>query len=142
MNLDNKNNFKDVVNGKALLPFANEKVASYFATMPEDYLFDRKTLKNKLILRDILKDKIGLDSDAIGKMGWVYDKNGVVLNNLELIKKEILSCDYWNQNGVEKLVLRFEKHFDKSNRVSEISKSLIYRLYLLSAWLNKNRYIK
>lgn len=135
-------NFADSIGSNMILPFANEKVASYFATMPEEYLFDRKLLKNKLILRKLLKKEIELDSDKIGKMGWVYDKNGVVLNNLELIKKEILSCDYWNQDGVEKLILRFEKHFDKSNRVSEISKSLIYRLYLLSAWLNKNRYIK
>lgn len=135
-------NFIDSIGANMILPFANEKVASYFATMSEEYLFDRKTLKNKLILRDILKDQIGLDSDAIGKMGWVYDKNGVVLNNLELIKKEILSCDYWKQDGVENVVSRFESNFNKNNRAANISKSLIYRLYLLSAWLNKNRYIK
>ncbi len=89
-----------------------------------------------------LKDQIGLDSDAIGKMGFSYDKNGVVVDNLELIKKEIFSCDYWKQDGVENVVSRFESNFNKNNRAANISKSLIYRLYLLSAWLNKNRYIK
>jgi hypothetical protein len=36
--------------------------------MPEAYLFDRKLLKNKLILRKILDEHIGLDSDQIGKI--------------------------------------------------------------------------
>lgn len=36
---------------------------------------------------------------------------------------------------------QYLNNFDKNNRASEISKSLVYRLYLISAWLNKNRHV-
>lgn len=49
--------------------------------MLEQYLFDRQALKNKFILRKILKERIGLDSDSIGKLGCSYDLRSVVLNN-------------------------------------------------------------
>ena len=70
--------FADAYDSNLILPFANEKVASYFAKMPEKYLFDRKKLKNKLILKKILKNKIGLDSDALGKRGWNYQANSII----------------------------------------------------------------
>ena len=46
-------NFADSINANMVLPFANQQVAEYFAKMPEQHLFDRKALKNKLILRKI-----------------------------------------------------------------------------------------
>lgn len=56
----------------------NAKVANYFSKIPEIYLFDRSKLKNKLVLRKILKERIGLDSDALGKIGYSFDYASVL----------------------------------------------------------------
>ena len=134
-------NFTDVIGANALTPFSNETVAKYFSKMPEKYLFDRKNLKNKLILRDILKEEIGLDSDAIGKMGFVYDSRSVVLKNWEMISEEIFACDFWDKEGVKKLINRLRNSMDKKGWGARVSGRLIYRLYLISSWINKNRWI-
>ena len=46
--------------------------------MPEKYLFDRNKLKNKLILRKILKNKMVWTLDALGKRGWNYQANSII----------------------------------------------------------------
>jgi asparagine synthase (glutamine-hydrolysing) len=135
-------NFVDVNNSKIILPFMEERTANYFAKMPEEYLFDRNNLTNKRVLRDLLKDKIGLDSDKIGKMGWVYDKGSVVEENIKSFQKEIFSCTYWDQSGINKVIRRFERNITKGNSKSSISKSWIYRLYLISSWLNNCKYVE
>ncbi|WP_121627461.1 hypothetical protein [Poseidonibacter antarcticus] len=133
-------NFANSINTNLVLPFTNEKVASYFAKMPEEYLFDRKLLKNKLILRDILKDKIGLDSDAIGKMVFSYDSRSIVLQNWQSITQEIFSCTLWDNEGIKKVVNRMKKSMNDKHRKGRVSASHIYRLYLIAGWHNKNRF--
>lgn len=134
-------NFADSINANMILPFANQHVAEYFAKMPEEHLFDRKTLKNKLILRKILKDRIGLDSDALGKMGWTYDSSTNVLKNWEWMLEEIERCVLWNQSGVMKVINRLKSLVQSNHKYEELSGRLIYRMYLISAWYNQNRYL-
>lgn len=134
-------NFADSIKANMVLPFANQQVAEYFAKMPEQHLFDRKALKNKLILRKILKDRIGLDSDALGKLGFTYDAHAVVSHNLETMKKEIQACSLWHANGLAAVLSRFTNQTDQQTRAGSISRSFIYRLYLISAWYNQNQYV-
>jgi len=124
-----------------VLPFANQQVAEYFAKMPEQHLFDRKALKNKLILRKILKDRIALDSDELGKLGFTYDAHAVVSHNLDTMKKEIQACSLWHANGLATVLSRFINQSDQQARAGSISRSFIYRLYLISGWYNQNRYV-
>ena len=134
--------FADTYDSNLILPFANEKVATYFAKMPEKYLFDRKKLKNKLILRKILKNKIGLDSDALGKRGWNYQANSIIKKNSDWFMKEILSSSLWNKLEIKKLTNRFLKIILKNTKYySNFSNRMIYRLYLLSVWKSKNKYL-
>ncbi len=134
--------FVDTNESNLILPFANEKVASYFAKMPEKYLFDRKKLKNKLILRKILKNKIGLDSDALGKRGWNYQVNSIIIKNSDWFLNEIISSDLWNNLEIKKLTTRLLKTILKNRKYySNFSSRMIYRLFLLSSWKNKNRYL-
>lgn len=135
-------NFTDVNNSNIVLPFTNGDITKYFATMPEEYLFDRKELQNKLILRNILKDKLNLDSDALGKKGWSYDSSSIVINNFDLIIKEIYDCVFWDNTGVRKVISRLKNRLYDKSWSAETSRRLIYRLYLLSSWLNKNEFIK
>jgi asparagine synthase (glutamine-hydrolysing) len=133
--------FADAISANFVLPFANLKVADYFAKMPEIYLFDRRTLKNKLILRKILKDRIGLDSDALGKMGFSYDSRSIVLQNWETITREIYACSLWHKPGLEKVVNRMRARMDGKGWGAGAAGRLLYRIYLVSCWRNKNRWV-
>ncbi|EAW28586.1 hypothetical protein ATW7_18260 [Alteromonadales bacterium TW-7] len=134
-------NFSTYLNANIVLPFAAKRVAKYFSKVTENHLFDRKTFKNKMILRDILKERMNLDSDEIGKMGWSYDTISIVLNNWDLVTKEIYDCSLWERDEVEKIIHRLRKTVDRKGKYSEFSCVLIYRLYLLSMWKNKCKYL-
>lgn len=135
-------NFADSINSTLVLPFANQQVAEYFAKMPEQYLFDRKTLKNKLILRKILKDRIGLDSDALGKLGFSYDSRSIVLQNWDWMLLEMQQCHLWKQAGLEQVIARMKNRINGTGWGSGSAGRLLYRIFLLSAWFNSNKYIK
>jgi asparagine synthase (glutamine-hydrolysing) len=133
-------NFNNMINGNLIMPFMDEKVASYYKDMPEKYLFDRKTYKNKLIFRKILKEKLGLDSDKIGKKGYSYDSRTFVLKNMKFIEDEILKYEYWDKNEIIKLFNRLKKKAYINKRVGFVSSNMIYRLFLISGWINYNKY--
>jgi asparagine synthase (glutamine-hydrolysing) len=135
-------NFVDVNHSQIILPFADTKVAEYFAKMPEIYLFDRKLLKNKIVLRDMLKNRMSLDSDKLGKMEWSYDSASIVLKNWDDVLQELQNCKLWDKTGLLKLVNRLKGSMESNNRNAISSGRLIYRVYLISAWHNRNKYLK
>lgn len=141
MHIRKARNFSDSINANLILPFANEKVAQYFSKMPEQYLFDRKSLKNKLILREMLKNKIGLDSDALGKMGFSYDSRTMVLQNWDSITKEIHKCTLWKKAAVIEVTTRWKACINDKGWSSGATARLLYRIFLLSMWHNYNKYL-
>ncbi|WP_144822367.1 hypothetical protein [Marinobacter piscensis] len=141
MHMRKARNFSDSINSNLVLPFAHEGIAKYFQQLPEKHLFDRTTLKNKLILRKILKDRLGLDSDELGKLGFSYDSRSVVLQNWDDITHEIYACELWSQAGVREVVQRLRKRMDGKGWGAGTSGRLLYKLYVLSCWVNKNRWI-
>ena len=142
MHIRKVRNFTDSIASNLILPFSNENVAKCFLKMPEKYLFDRKKLKNKIILRKILSERVDLDSDALGKLGFTYDTRTVILKNWNFFYNEIFSCDLWEKDSLEKIIFRLRASMDKGGWVAKSSLSLIYRIYLISAWFNHNNYIK
>ena len=134
-------NFSDSLNSNLILPFSSQPLAEYFSRMPEKYLFDRNDLRNKLTLRKLLKDKINLDSDALGKLGFSYDSKAIVSQNWSWITDEMLKCKLWDKAEITKLCNRLNKVAKSNHKYSNLAACLIYRVYLLSAWYNKNRYI-
>ncbi len=134
-------NFSSASDSRLILPFANLSIAKYFSQLPEKHLFDRTTLKNKLILRKILKDRLGLDSDELGKFGFSYDSRSVVLQNWEDITAEISMCFLWDQEQTKKIVSRLKLSMLGKRKYSDLSGRLIYRLYLISSWVNNCKYI-
>ena len=141
MHIRKARNFTDSINSNLILPFANKRVAEYFGKLPEAYLFDRKSLKNKIILRNLLKQRIGLDSDAVGKMGWTYDSQGFLKNNQVDMINSIMSCSLWNHVGLKALLDRFQNLGVKNSFHGFRSRGFIYRLYLISMWHNQNKYL-
>ncbi|WP_043532126.1 asparagine synthase-related protein [Litchfieldella xinjiangensis] len=134
-------NFASSINSNLILPWANQHVAEYFSKLPEKYVFDRKCLKNKLVLRTMLKNRLGLDSDAVGKMSWTFDSSEVVRKNLVFFTSEIESCKLWDHSALVKLLNRFTNKINHEGRPGFKVRSCIYRLYLISSWYNRNRYL-
>lgn len=131
-------NLAAISSANLILPWTNHAVASYFSKLPESYLFDRKKLKNKLLIREILKEKIGLDSDKLGKMAYSFDFFSILMMMRKEVEHEILSCQLWNKEEIEKILDRLYKNRHKNFK----HKVLIQRIYLISIWYNKNRYIR
>jgi len=134
-------NFADVTNSNLILPWTNQKVASYFSKLPEKSLFDRKPLKNKLLLRSILKDRIGLDSDKLGKKAYGFNAYGILMMMKNEVNQEILSCELWNEKELENLLSTLYKKIDAKHKSISRLKSIVQRLYLISIWYNKSKYV-
>lgn len=135
-------NLADTNNANLILPFTNQKVAAYFAMLPEKFLFDRNKYKNKLILRKMLKERIGLDSDILGKMAYEFDFFGILMMMKQNVDYEILACSLWDSNGIKKVLNELYGKISSNHRSSLRIKALVQRLYLISAWYSKNRYVK
>lgn len=125
-----------------IYPWCDKEVATYFSKLPEKYVFDRRKLKNKLILRDLLKERIGLDSDAIGKRGYGYDNLKTLQLLIENAKHEISTCNFWDKVTVIKKFNTLYTKAYSNDKYYALGRNLLLRLYLLSLWLNHNRYIK
>jgi asparagine synthase (glutamine-hydrolysing) len=134
-------NFADVTSSNLILPWTNPKVAAYFSKLPEKYLFDRKYLKNKLLLRTMLKDRIGLDSDKLGKKAYGFNAYGILMMMKKEVDQEILSCKLWNEKEVEELLSTLYKKIDVNHQSISRLKSIIQRLYLISVWYNQSKYV-
>lgn len=130
-------NFADAYDANLIFPWTNREIANYFSTMPEAELFRRKELRNKLILRKILKNRIGLDSDLLGKMGFSYDFRGVLRDNISWFRHQILKCNLWEPEEIERFVNKLQSQSSGINRKSEMSRKMIYRLFLISIWFNQ-----
>jgi len=134
-------NFADSINSNIVLPWANPQVAEYFAQMPEEHLFDRKQFKNKLILRTMLNKRIGLDSDALGKMAFEYDFKTLVKLNYPVILKEIKKCKLWEKQSTETLISQFNEKAINDSWTGKMSAIYMIRIFIISKWLNSCQYI-
>ena len=134
-------NFADVTDSNLILPWTNQKVAEYLSKLPESYLFNRKNLKNKLFLRTLLKDKMGLDSDKLGKKAYGFDYYNILMMMKKEVDYEILSCTLWNEKEIEKLLSLLYKKIDAKHKSIARLKDIIQKLYLISVWFNKNKYV-
>ena len=135
-------NAADVWGSNIIFPWSNPEVATYCFKLPEKYLFDRRTLKNKLILRKMLNEKIGLNSDVIGKRGYGIDTLAILELLMEHVLKEIKTCSFWNRKAASDQANVLRRIAYSNAKYYDLARKLLQRLYLLSLWLNYNRYIK
>ncbi len=91
-------NAGDVNNWNVIFPWADPEVALYFSSLPETLLFDRNNLKNKTLLRRLLKENIGLDNDKVGKMPFGFDSESLLDKVGEKVVYEIISCSFWDES--------------------------------------------
>ena len=132
--------FSQVSNSKTVFPWMSETVAAHIMRIKSTYLFDRLKRKNKLILRSFLRQHLNLDSEAVGKVPFSFNTPKFVENNLSRIKHEIELCPLWKQPNTKNVLDRLVYSFPKKNRRSRRAKQLIFRLYLLTLWINHSNF--
>tara|TARA_R110001592_G_C13190615_1_gene752588 strand:+ start:7356 stop:8894 length:1539 start_codon:yes stop_codon:yes gene_type:complete len=125
----------DVYQWKVLFPWMNESVASLVFGLNEADCFDRKRFKNKIFIRDLLKKYLDLDSDKLGKKAFSFDYYSVLNSLGNDVKNEILSCQAWNKSIAQHYDVLALNSFSYGPYQSHWQLRL-YRLYLISAWLN------
>ena len=131
-------NIAHIYNANIIFPWANSDVAKYFSELPTNVMYSRETLQNKLVLRKMLKSKIGLDSDTLGKMPYSFDFFTILMLMKKELFQEVLECQLWNRVEIEKLFTKLYKNAETKGK----DKILVQRVYLISIWFNRNRYIK
>lgn len=135
-------NFTDAFGGNVVFPWADEKVARYILNINPKELYDKKEFRNKIFLREMMKRKINVDSDMLGKMGFSYSLHKLVKSNFEHMCKEISSCSIWNQEQVEVLRRIVSLKVAANDSGWNLSTILLYRLFIISSWYNYCRWLK
>ena len=121
-------------------PWTSGEVARLVFGLPAEQCFDRPSLKSKIILRRIIKARLGLDSDAFPKMSYGFDyERMLTLLGADVIN-EIRQCAYFRATQVDELIVRLWRSMKGSGRSGQIASSLMHRLFMLAGWLNRNKY--
>lgn len=134
-------NFCDVYESNLVMPFTSSRMTNFFEELPLNLIYNDKSNTNKVFLRELLKNKLDLDSDKIGKMGWTFDVGGIIISNLSWIKSEVFECNLWNAKQADELINRFLVTAKSKKKYSKFSAKMIYRIFLISLWYNHNGYI-
>ena len=86
-------------------------------------------------------ERLNLDSDNLGKMAFEFGYSGVIASIYKKVEDEILRCQYWNEGVSRTLLKRLVDSSKKNNSSGFVSRKLIHRLFVISAWLNHCRYL-
>lgn len=140
MHIRKARNFCEAIGSNLILPFANESVSHYVYNLPERRLFNRKNRDNKIFIRDLLLEKLNINSNVIGKMGYEYDFNSVVIENIDYMISEIKKCSLFDAKEIDLLLKRFQLKTN-NKRKNYIKERMIYRLYVICMWINYNKWI-
>ncbi len=135
-------NFADMNSANVIFPFTNEDVTKYIFSFSEECLFNRRELRNKLPLRKLLHEKIDINSDSLGKMAYEFDYYSILMMMRNDVDHEILSCKLWRKDEVKRILDSLYAKIDLNHRLSGKIKAFVQRVYLISAWHNRNKYLK
>tara|TARA_Y100000768_G_scaffold388368_1_gene383839 strand:+ start:2736 stop:4208 length:1473 start_codon:yes stop_codon:yes gene_type:complete len=135
--------YSQIVNSKAIFPWTNSELATYFLNLNDQYLFDKRLLKNKLILRKILEKRLSIDFDKIGKKDFKFNYWKLMNTNKKFVINTIINCSlFTNKNYLKSLIEKLFSNALKNNLISNRSKTLINQIFQICIWYNNSKYIK
>ncbi|RYD50580.1 MAG: hypothetical protein EOP52_13790 [Sphingobacteriales bacterium] len=125
------------LNSQSVLPWASQPLASYYFNLPEEVRYNRQTLSNKVLVRQMLAEKLDYDASAIGKRIFYFDMQRFVLDNSSFIRDEIINCTLWQSSiGAE-----VDKYLALTARKARAAGSLI-DLFMVSGWHNHSKHLR
>ncbi|HHW21082.1 asparagine synthase-related protein [Thermodesulfovibrio thiophilus] len=131
-------NFAEIFDINLILPWTNSAIANYIGKVSEKCLFDRKRFKNKLPLRRLLKERLGIDSDALGKYSYGFNAYKFLKSIDFKVKEEVIECKLWDSKYIQKLFKIIAERAEKN----KMFQKLYTKLFVISGWFNHNKYLK
>jgi asparagine synthase (glutamine-hydrolysing) len=120
----------------AVHPYQDPRVIDYYFNLPESSRYDARRLVNKVLLRELLKSRLGYDERAVGKRGFTFDGSAFVRRHRELIRDEVLACTLFDTAAAER-ILKAVNVLDRGPFVWHH----IVALFQLAAWHNHSRFV-
>jgi asparagine synthetase B (glutamine-hydrolysing) len=121
----------------AALPFCDHDVADYFFNLPETSRFDRTTLTNKILLREMLLEHLSYDSATVGKHYFSFDGAGFISRHQRFVRDEVSSCRLWDPEGVRQV----EEWIDLVDGRPFLYHAIL-TVFMISGWHNHSRYVR
>lgn len=121
---------------KAALPFCDHEIADYYFNLPESSRFDRASLTNKVLLRQMLLEHLDYDASAIGKHYFAFDGSRFIRRHESFVRDEIRSCRLWDPAGLEQVDGWIDRVEDRP-----FLYHAILTTFMISGWLNHSRYL-
>jgi hypothetical protein len=79
----------------ALLPYCDPALADYFFHLPLAARYDERSRTDKILLRQLLRERIGYESELVGERFFEFDGAPFFIANAEFVRDEIYSCELW-----------------------------------------------
>ena len=134
--------FCDFNNSNLVMPFFSECLAENILSFKKSDILDTNRGINKPLFRGILLERLGLDSDLIGKKGYSFDSRSVIDQNWLWVERTITSCQLWQSDNVKDILKRLVSNFNGDSWKCAASYRLVYRLLMISLWFSHSKYIK
>ena len=126
----------DAIGLRSSMPWCDDEIADYYFNLPEDERYDRKTGKNKLLLRQMLLRYLDYDADAIGKHYFEFDGAGFIDRNMDFVRSEIDDCALWEDGGRELI----HEWLDQVSDRPLLYHSLL-TVFMVSGWYNHSQFL-
>ncbi len=120
-----------------LLPFCDRELASYYFHLPASGRFDEESRTNKLLLRQLLKEKVGYDPAVVGEGHFSFDGIAFLDNNADFVREEILSCELWEPE-IEPMVGGWLATIHRRPFIWHV----LIPLFMVSGWYNHSRFLE
>ncbi|MDX2466355.1 MAG: asparagine synthase-related protein, partial [Acidimicrobiia bacterium] len=119
-----------------LLPFCDWDLADYYFNLPEGSRYNAKTGVNKVLLRELLDQRIRYSESGVGDGYFEFDGAGFVMANQAFVREEILECGLWDPEA-EAIVDAWLEALPQRPFLFHV----LVPMFLLSGWYNHSRYL-
>ena len=116
-------------------PWADEALAHYYYHLPEASRFDSRTGKNKILIRQMLREHLANDDILTGKRWFGFQTVEFLRANRAWIEPEIRSCSLWSAEGLADV----GRWYDEIERRPRLGTALMTILQI-SGWFNHSPY--
>lgn len=88
---------------RGVYPYQDAAVIDYYFNLPEAERYDKARGVNKLLLRRLLRERLGYDERAVGKRAFQFDGAGFVSRHRAFVEDEILGCGLFDVGAHRRL---------------------------------------
>ncbi len=120
----------------AMLPYCDEDLVEYYFHLPQSARYDIETNTNKVLLRQLLDEKIGYSSSGVGDGHFSFDGAAFLTGNADFVRDEILACTLW-EPAVRGMVDGWLKALPRRPFLFHV----LVPLFLISGWHNHSPYL-